>query len=189
MIGEFNLDHWPIVYFKLNGLNINEDSYEEYKKYYLNLLVRCKRNNEKMTLICDLNHLNNVANMPLKYVIKQSQFNKEVYEHNKNYLKCVCILCKNKSFKNIINLYFSFAKPAAPFKLCRCIDKANIYISTICNIKFDIKIFDKNLSEDAQDDALNDALNDNLSENAKLDVGKTNMMDVSTKNNENFITC
>ena len=55
MIADFNLENWPIVYLKLNNNDINENSFEEYKKYYLGLLIRCKNNNEKMVLICNLN--------------------------------------------------------------------------------------------------------------------------------------
>ena len=128
MFINFNLENWPIVYFKSNNTPINDESFEEYKKYYLNLLIKCKKNNEKMIIICDLINFNNNESMPIKYLLKQSQFNKEIYKFNKEYLKCVCIICKNKNFKNILNIYFSLAKPAAPFKLCRSYDKSTLYL-------------------------------------------------------------
>jgi hypothetical protein len=35
MIADFNSDHWPIVYVKFNNNELNDESFEEYKKYYL----------------------------------------------------------------------------------------------------------------------------------------------------------
>jgi hypothetical protein len=142
MNNNFNLEHWPIVYFKSGGAPINDESFEEYKKYYLNLLIKCKRNNEKMVLISDLN---NSKEFQLNYVIKQAQFNKEIFKFNKEYVICVCILCNNSNFlnlKNILNLYFTMIKPAAPFKLCKSFDKINKYLIKN-NINFDSNIFNE----------------------------------------------
>ena len=146
MFGEFNLENWPVVYFKFNSNEINDELFEEYKKYYLNLLVKCKRNDEKMILICDLNYLNMNENFPLKYIMKQSQFSKETYKFNKEYVKCICILCKSKNFKTILNMYFGLAKPAAPFKLCRTNEKANLFIKDKAKIDFDISIYNQEIS-------------------------------------------
>jgi len=141
----FNLDNWPIVYLKtINGNNITDESFEEFKKMYLELLVKAKKNNEKMILICNLN---TSGSLPLKYIMKQAQFNKEIYKYNKEYVKGVCILCKDKSFKNILNLYFSVAKPAAPFKLCRTYEKSNKYLLENFNVKFDVSIFENDIME------------------------------------------
>lgn len=139
MIANFNLDKWPIVYFKLSGNAISENSFEEYKKYYLNLLIKCKNENTKMILICNLN---NSGDLPLNYVMKQANFNKEIYKFNKEYIRCVCILCNNKNFKNILNLYFTVSRPAAPYKLCRSFGKINKYLSEKFDINFDSNVFD-----------------------------------------------
>jgi hypothetical protein len=139
MIGDFNLEFWPIVYLKLNDKEINENSFEEYKKYYLNLLLKCKKNNEKMVLICNLN---SGRMLPLDYVMKQAQFNKEIHKFNKDYIKTVCILCKEKSFKNVLNLYFTVAKPANPYKLSRSFEKINLYLKEKFDISFDVSIYE-----------------------------------------------
>ena len=55
----FNVDNWPIVYFKINNMELNDDIYEEYQKFYLSLLIKCKKNNEKMIFISDLKTLEN----------------------------------------------------------------------------------------------------------------------------------
>jgi hypothetical protein len=149
MIVDFNLDNWPIVYFKLNNNEINETSFDEYKRYYLNLLIKCKNNNEKMVLICNLN---NSTNMPLSWVMKQAQFNKEIQKHNKDYVKTVCIMCKEKSFKNILNLYFSVSKPAAPYKLCRSYEKVNKYLLEKFNITFDSRIYGDELFQETTEE-------------------------------------
>ena len=138
MICTFNLDHFPIVYMKLNDNEINDNSFEEYKEYYLSLLLRCKKENQKLVLICNLD---NTPTLPMNYIAKQSQFNKDIYKHNQAHVKTVCILCKNKSFKNILNLYFTVSKPANPFKICRSFMKVNKYLSEKFKILFDTHIF------------------------------------------------
>ena len=152
----FNVDRWPIVYLKaISGNSITDDSFESYKKMYLELLVKAKKNNEKMILICNLN---TSGNLPLKYIMKQAQFNKEIYKFNKEYVKCVCILCKDKSFKNILNLYFSVAKPAAPYKLCRSIEKANKFLLDSFKINFDVNVFEKDVKEDMIEEIIDNNL-------------------------------
>lgn len=147
MINNFNLDHWPIVYFYSNNIKLDDESFNAYKESYLSLLVKCKKNKEKMLLICNLNNNNNIDNISIKYIMKLSQFNKEIYKFNKEYLIGVCIICNSKSFKNILNLYFTVSKPAAPYKLCRNIEKANIFIKEKCNINFDLNIYKNNTNE------------------------------------------
>ena len=107
---------------------------------------------------CFIPHLlNNTGNVPLNYIMKQAQFNKEIYKFNKEYLRCVCILCSDKNFKNILNLYFSVNKPAAPFKLFRSFSKVNKYLDEKFNIKFNLRVFDingaTNITEEEEDDA------------------------------------
>ena len=144
MIGNFNTEFWPVVYLKVdNSIEITDEIFEEYKKKYLSLLVSCKRAGEKIALICDLNDYNNTENIPIKYIMKQVQFSKETYKFNKEYLNGICILCKSKTFKNILNMYFAFSKPAAPFKLCRSNEKANIFLKDKCKVNFDVSIFNK----------------------------------------------
>jgi hypothetical protein len=154
----FNLTHWPIVYLKsISGNNITDESFEDFKKMYLELLVKAKKNNEKIILICNIN---TSGNIPLKYIMKQAQFNKEIYKFNKEFVKGVCILCKDKSFKNILNLYFSVAKPAAPFKLCRSYEKANKYLNEIFNVNFKTEIFENVIEEESNTESSDDKDNE-----------------------------
>ena len=140
----FNLEKWPVVYFKSNKYCNSDEEFDiyfdDYKKKYLELLLKCKNSNTKMILICDLY---NALDIPLKYVMKQAQFNKEIYDHNKKYVEGVCILCKQKSFKNMLIAYFSLVKPASPYKLCRSFDKANLYLTKTLNVDIDISFFYK----------------------------------------------
>jgi hypothetical protein len=138
MISNFNLDYWPFVFFKSSG-DLKDDSFEEYKKNYLNLLIKCKNNNEKMILIYNLN---NITSYPIEYIAKQAEFNKQIFKFNKEYIKCVCILSKDTNFKNILNLFFTFIKPSSPYKLCRTFDKINKYLLEKFNISFKTNIFD-----------------------------------------------
>ena len=144
MIINFNTEFWPVVYLKVdNNIELTDELFDEYKKKYLSLLVSCKRLGDKIALIFDLNNYNNIENIPVKYIMKQVQFNKEIYKFNKEYLRGICILCKSKTFKNILNMYFAFSKPAAPFKLCRNNEKANIFLQDKCKVNFNVYIFNK----------------------------------------------
>ena len=140
---ELNTEHWPIVYFRSVNEIMNDDLFEEYQKVYLNLLIKCKKNNEKMILITDLMNSSNDNNLPIKYLIKQVQFSNKIYEFNKKYLKCVVVLCKNKSFKNLIKLLISLLKQPSPHKICTCYAKANLYLLEKFNINFNVENFNK----------------------------------------------
>jgi len=145
MISNFNLSKWPIVYFKSLGNNIDDESFEEYKKYYLNLLIRCKNTNEKMILICNLNKL---TSYPIEFIYKQVEFSKQIFKFNQEYLKCVCILCENRNFKNILNLFFTLVKPSSPYKLCKNFDKVNKYLLEVFNITFNSNVLDDSIHND-----------------------------------------
>lgn len=153
MNSDFNLENWPIVYFKIDSNKLDEEYFDEYRKFYLNLLIKCKRNNEKMLLICNLNDLNNYGNFDMKFMMKQAKFSQEIYKFNKLYLTCVCILCKNKSFKNMLNIFFTIVKQAAPYKLCRTSQKANLYLKEKHNIDFDINFYLKNIDTNDTNDS------------------------------------
>ena len=141
MSTNYNLENWPIVYFKPTNNKINDESFEDYKKMYLSLLVRCKKNKEQIILICNLD---NSCNLPLNFVIKQAKFNKEINKFNKEYIKSVCILCKDNGIKNILNLYFTICKPVVPYKLCRSFNKINKYLMEKHDISFNSNVYDEN---------------------------------------------
>jgi hypothetical protein len=167
MVATFYLEYWPVVYAKFDNSEITDESFETYKKNYLNLLIKCKNNKEKILFICDLN---SAQSMPLNYIMKYSQFNKEIEKFNKEYVICACIMCKNKAFKNLLNLYFSMSKPAAPFKIFRSTEKANKYIKDKFNYNFDINkfyIFNEN-NEDEQDEEQSDEQDEEQDEEQEL---------------------
>lgn len=143
MIADFNSDHWPIVYVKFNNNELNDESFEEYKKYYLNLLIKCKKENSKMYIIFNLD---NTKSLPMNYIVKQIQFNKEIEKFNKEYIKLASIICKSKAFKNILNLYFSMSKQAAPFKIFRCFNKMNTYFIDKFNINFNFYLLEPEMN-------------------------------------------
>ena len=190
MISNFNLDYWPIVYFKSYGDSVDNDSFEEYKKYYLNLLIKCKNNNQKMILICNLNKL---TSYPIEFIIKQAEFSKKIFKFNQEYVKCVCILCKNKSFKSILNLFFTFVKPSSPYKLCRSFDKIDTYLLDNFNIKFKTNIFDdsiknnlvnENMKEDIKED-----INNDINEDSNEDTNEDTNEDINEDINETEYKC
>lgn len=139
MVLKFNEDNWPVVYFYLGKEEINEELFESYKVNYLNLLIRCKKEKKKMILISDLN---TECSLPVKYVMKQAMFNRKINKFNELYVAAVCIYCKNKSFKNILKMYFTLTKPASPYKLCTSLEKINKFLEEKIDYKFDATIYE-----------------------------------------------
>jgi hypothetical protein len=136
----FNVDKWPFVYFTTNGTNsIINEKFDDFKREYLSLLVTCKKNNEQIAFICNIT---SSENFEMKNIMKFANFNKEIYNFNKAYVKCVAILCTDKNFKNILNLYFTFAKPSSPYKLCRSYMKVNKYFKEKWNLSIDSSYYD-----------------------------------------------
>lgn len=182
MVAEFNTEHWPVIYLKLGGKVVNDDIFEEYQREYLNLLIKCKKNNEKMVLITDLTYINDCNNIPIKYLMKQVQFSKKIYEFNKKYLKCVVILCKNKSTKNLIKSIMNFTKEASPYKICRTSKKANLYLYEKFKVEFNIEIFNEDLKSHNEDDK---ELSDNNSNNESI-INKINLENDNDSKKEVF---
>jgi hypothetical protein len=137
MIDNFNLDNWPIVYFSNNtNTEMNDTNFEDLKEFYLNLLVKCKRNKEKMILIFNLSNLNE-SSPSIKYIMKFAQFSKSIYKYNKEYLNGVCLLSTNKCLKDLLNIYFTITKPVCPVKICRSREKVKKFFKEKLNFKID----------------------------------------------------
>lgn len=175
IVENFNIDNWPIVYFKINNTELNDTIFEEYQKYYLSLLIKCKKNNEKMVFISDLKTLEGKTDFPMKYIMKQVEFNKKIYEFNKKFIKCFIVICNNRKIKTIINTLFMIIRPAAPFKLCRDQIKANKYLFEKFNINFDITIYLNDINEDNINDEDPEEINiDEVNELNKLNIEDDN---------------
>jgi hypothetical protein len=149
----FNTKFWPLVYFYIDDNGMNQDDFEEYKKTYLKILVKCKKEKTKIILISDLNNQNKLE---LKYVMKQAYFNLKIEKFNKLYVRIVCVYLTDKSFKKILNMYFNICKPYCPYKICVSYDLINKFIKETTNEEHDTHIF-KNLIHDIS----------NLNENEK----------------------
>ena len=138
MVFKFNTSKWPVVYFYSDENEVNDEIFESYKINYLNLLIKCKKEKIKMIFISDLN---TKYSLPVKYVIKQAMFNKKINHFNKLYVAAVCIYCKNKSFKNILNMYFTITKPESPYKLCTSLEKITNFLKDKIKYNFDASVF------------------------------------------------
>jgi hypothetical protein len=140
-MSRFNSNSWPVVYFKIDVKEITNETFEDYKKQYLELLVRAKRENKKIILLSDLNHIKKNESFPMNFLMKQMKFNKDCYKFNKEYLQCVCILCNSSRLKSILNIYFTMIKQAAPYKICKDTNALDIYLKEKYNIEMNTSIF------------------------------------------------
>ncbi len=131
----------PFVYIKFHNINLNDEIFENYTKKYLELLIECKKNKEKIYVIIDINEF---ESLPIPYLLKQAQFNKKIFNYNQKYLHCVYIYCKNKLFKQMIKMYMMVEKTAVPLTIFRSLTKLNSSIKEKWNIDFDSHIFFKN---------------------------------------------
>ena len=134
----FNTINWPLVYFYIDDNGMNEQDFNEYKKTYLKILIKCKREKQQIILISDLN---NQKKLDLKYVIKQAYFNLKIEKFNRLYVKIVCIYVKDQGLKKILNMYFNICKPYCPYKICQNYDNINEFIYEKLNEIHDSNIF------------------------------------------------
>lgn len=134
----FNTKYWPLVYFFVDNNGMNENDFEEYKKTYLKILLKCKKEKCKIILISDLN---NQKNLDMKYVIKQAYFNLKIEKFNKLYVRIVCVFLDDKNLKKILNMYFNICKPYCPYKICKTYDVINTFIKDSINENYETSIF------------------------------------------------
>ncbi len=142
-----NLEYKPFVYIRFKNIQINDEIFENYTRKYLELLLSCKKNKEKIYVIIDINEF---ETLPLPYLLKQAQFNKKIFKFNQKYLHCAYIYCKNKVFKNMIKMFMMVEKPAVPMRIIRSVSKLNQSILDNYNINVDINIFLKDLKNSKQ---------------------------------------
>ena len=134
----FNTKYWPLVYFFVDDNGMNENDFENYKKTYLQILLKCKKENKKIILISDLN---NQKKVDMKYVMKQAYFNLKIEKFNKLYVKIVCVYLKDKNFKKILNMYFNICKPYCPYKICNTYESINKFINVELNEEHNTNVF------------------------------------------------
>ena len=134
----FNTKYWPIVYFFVDDNGMNEEDFNNYKKTYVQILLKCKKEKTKIILISDLN---NQGKVDIKYVMKQAYFNLKLEKFNKLYVKIVCVFLKDKNFKKILNMYFNICKPYCPYKICNSYNNINKFIKDELNEDYDTNIF------------------------------------------------
>ena len=134
----FNTKYWPIVYFFVDDNGMNEEDFNNYKKTYVQILLKCKKEKTKIILISDLN---NQGKVDIKYVMKQAYFNLKLEKFNKLYVKIVCVYLKDKNFKKILNMYFNVCKPYCPYKICNSYNNINKFIKDELNENYDTNIF------------------------------------------------
>ena len=97
-------------------------------------MLVCKKNKEKIILIIDVNEF---AGLPLQYMVKQKEFNKQIFHLNEKYLESVFIYCKNKMMKQMIQMNMMIEKTAAPLYICRSVEKLNRNIEKYTHKTFD----------------------------------------------------
>lgn len=130
----FNLESWPIIYIKNDNGYFDDNLLEEYKKDYLNILIRCKNNKEKIITLINIYSNSNIS---LPHMQKMSKFHKEIYDYNKKYVEYVYILCADKNIKNMLTLFLAMEKPASPYKIVRSLEKLEKAFES--NHNYDIK--------------------------------------------------
>ena len=112
---KFNYHHRPFIYLQFQDIPITDENFEEYKREYLELLLTCKKQKDKIIPIIDINFL---PILPIPYMMKQTQMNKELFQIHKKYLYRVYIYCKNRIFQEMIQMYMFVEKTAVPIHIC-----------------------------------------------------------------------
>ncbi len=122
---KFNYHHRPFIYLQFQDIPITDENFEEYKREYLELLLTCKKQKDKIIPIIDINLL---PILPIPYMMKQTQMNKELFQIHKKYLYRVYIYCKNRIFQEMIQMYMFVEKTAVPIHICNSFQKIDASI-------------------------------------------------------------
>ena len=145
MFFQKSLAYWPVVYIEYDSsVEITDEDFEEYKRQYTELLVRCKTEKTQIYVICNIGK---ALELPMKYVAKQKNFNEEMFNYNKLYIKCVCVLVNSVIMKNILKLYFCCSRIASPYKITQNYTKINKYLREKMNYTFDISVFHSEINK------------------------------------------
>lgn len=137
--------YWPIVYIEYDSsVEITDEDFEEYKRQYTELLVKCKTEKTQMYVICNIGK---ASELPMKYVAKQQKLNDELFDYNKLYIKCVCVLVNSVIMKNILKLYFCCSRVASPYKITQNYIKINKYLKEKMSYPFDISVFHSEINK------------------------------------------
>ena len=169
MFVEYYTENWPLVYIKFVNTNVNDESFEFYKKEYLKILLRCKEERQKIFVFYDLNVKEISGNIPISHLQKQIEFNKEVFSFNEKYVKAILVLSKDIHVRNILKLSFGCIKNASPFKISSSFEKVSRYLKKNFDVDFDPNLFrscDKNSTFQEIDN--NDSENPDEEENDNL---------------------
>lgn len=182
-LASLNVSQWPFVYVKFHNIPINDLIFENYTKNYLQLLIKCKKNKEKIYVIIDINEF---ESLPIPYLLKQAQFNKKIFKYNQRHLHCAYIYCKNKVFKKIIKTFMMIEKPAVPLRIVRSLTKLNKSIFDNYNIHFDSNnFFNDNLIENSEQNNEENKENDDSEVDFSKLLANINDLDLINKSQTN----
>ncbi len=130
--------HRPFIYIKFRGdIEITDENFEEYKKEYLELLMTCKQNQDKIIPIIDVSAINILSG---KYMTKQMEFNKQLFKLHEKYLHFAIIYTESKVLKNLIKINMFVERTAVPVHICRSISKINKIIEQNYGENFDSSV-------------------------------------------------
>ncbi len=128
MFAKFMVSEFPIVYISINSDYFNDENFEYYKSSFLHLLLRAKREKQKMILLLDLFECDG-ATFKMENILKQGAFYKSVMDYALLYVQHVYILSNRNDLHVLIKIFKTFGKSLVPYKVVRDTEKIeqNIY--------------------------------------------------------------
>ena len=121
MFAEFNEDHFPIVYVKINSRIENDNDFQ----LFLNNWEKLYKNKKNFTFIFDTEDVNWI---PIKYSIKMALFIKELKKEEFQYLQKSIINIHSETVNFLLNLIFIIQKPVAPVEIYKNNTLIKIYL-------------------------------------------------------------
>ena len=125
---KFYVKEFPLVYLTINSNYFSDENFEYYKSSFLNVLLRAKKEKQKVIILLDLFECDG-ATFDMSNILKQASFYKSVMEHSKTYVQHVYILSNRNDLHFFVKIFRTFGKTDVPYKIVRNLDKIkkNIY--------------------------------------------------------------
>jgi hypothetical protein len=107
MFGEYNHDHYPVIFVNFSESIESEDEFDQ----FLNEWLLLYHNQRDFSFIFDTRNMKNIS---LKYAIKMTLFIKKLRKEKYHYLQKSLILVNDKSIKRLLDFVFTLQSPVAP---------------------------------------------------------------------------
>lgn len=122
MFAQFYVQRFPIIYIQIDSRYFTDESFEDYKNSFLQILRRSKDESQKIIVILDLFPCDDTT-FQMENVMKQVTFYKNIIHISQIYVQHVYILSHRTDLSILIKIFQSVGRTVVPYKVVQTIRK------------------------------------------------------------------